>query len=218
MPVPHELLSQCLDVTKQLIALDKKAAINIRIGNDFVFSFNNQETFDEKKKSPSQIKRNFLRKAAFENTQKENRQTVKTETNALATISTLDKTVETKDAETQIDVHLTSIGTNTDKEDFKDITNDELDNSEKREIRPKENETILEMGLNHEDLDETKVETYIKKHTSLIGKPWIANNGKHFVTVGFKTKTCDFEKWKTKTANWHDSGRIRAVTFSRHYQ
>ena len=110
MPVPHELLSQCLDVTKQLIALDKKAAINIRIGNDFVFSFNNQETFDEKKKSPSQIKRNFLRKAAFENTQKENRQTVKTETNALATIPTLDKTVETKDSETQIDVHLTSHG------------------------------------------------------------------------------------------------------------
>ena len=63
---------------------------------------------------------------------------------------------------------MTSIGTNTDKEDFKDITNDELDNSEKREIRPKENETILEMGLNHEDLDETKVETYIKKHTSLM--------------------------------------------------
>ena len=87
MPVPHELLSQCLDVTKQLIALDKKATINIRIGNDFVFSFNNQETFDERKKSPSQIKRNFLRKAAFENTQKENRQTVKTETNALATIN-----------------------------------------------------------------------------------------------------------------------------------
>ena len=96
--------------------------------------------------------------------QKENKQTEKTETKAFAMMPTLDKKVETRDAETQID--LTSIGTNTDN-DY--ITNDKLDNSEKREFRPKENETILEMGLNHEDLDETKVETYIKKHTSLIG-------------------------------------------------
>ena len=102
MPVPHELLSQCLDVTKQLIALDKKAAINIRIGNEFVFSFNNQETFSERKKSPSQTKRNLLRKAAFENMQKENKQTEKTETKAFAMMPTLDKKVETETLKTQI--------------------------------------------------------------------------------------------------------------------
>ena len=215
MSVPHELLSQCLDLTKLLITLDKKAAINIRIGHEFVFSFNNQETLGDRKKSPSQIKRNVERKAAFE---KEKTQTEKIETKPFATMPTLEKKVETKDAETQIDVHMTSIGTNTDKENCNDIIDDKLDNSEKREIRPKENETILEMGLNHEDLDESKVEKYIQRHTSLIGKPWIANNGRHFVTVGFRTKTSDFEKWKTNTGNWHDSGRIRAVAFSRVHQ
>ena len=55
MSLPSELLAQCLDVTKQLITLNQKAAINIRIGSEFIFSFNNQE-ISEKKKSPSQIK------------------------------------------------------------------------------------------------------------------------------------------------------------------
>ena len=92
MSVPHELLSQCLDLTKLLITLDKKAAINIRIGHEFVFSFNNQETLGERKKSPSQIKRNVERKAAFE---KEKTQTEKTETKPFATTPTLEKKVET---------------------------------------------------------------------------------------------------------------------------
>ena len=62
MSVPRELLSQCLEITKQLIALNQKAAINIRIGNEFEFSFNNQE-IGERKKSPSQVKRNLERNA-----------------------------------------------------------------------------------------------------------------------------------------------------------
>ena len=225
--VQHELLSQCLDLTKQLISLDQKAAINVRIGNEFVFSFSNQETLSERKKSPSQIKRNLERKATFENMKKENIRTEKTETNALAATAmpTLDKKVKTRDTETEIDAL-------NDKEDFNDKTNDKINDkindqindksnfSDNKEIRPKENETILEMGLNHEDLDESKVEKYITKRLklSLIGTPWIANNGRHYVTVGFKTKTSDFETLKTNTVNWHDSGRIRAVTFSRRHQ
>ena len=51
MSVPSELLSQCLEITKQLIALNQKAAINIRIGNEFEFSFNNQEMSERKKSS-----------------------------------------------------------------------------------------------------------------------------------------------------------------------
>ena len=219
--VPHELLSQCLEITKQLISLDQKAAINIKIGNEFVFSFSNQETFNERKKSPSQTKRNFERKATFENMKlkKENNQTEKPETKPFAAVATLDKKIETSDAETQVNVILTSSETNTDKEDLNDISRDKLDISDNK-ILPKENETILEMGLNHEDLDETKVEKYISKQLklSLIGKPWIANNGRHYVTVGFKTKTSDFETLKRNTVNWHDSGRIRAVTFSRRHQ
>ena len=75
------------------------------------------------------------------------------------------------------------------------------------------------MRINHEDLDAEKIETFIEKRLkfSLIGKPWIANNGRHFVTVGFKTWTSDYEKWKVNSVNWQDSG-IRAVYFSRLYQ
>ena len=69
MSVPCELLSQCLEITKQLITLNQKAAINIRIGSEFIFSFNNQE-ISEKKKSPSQIKRNLERNETFKNMKK----------------------------------------------------------------------------------------------------------------------------------------------------
>ena len=210
MSVPCELLSQCLEITKQLITLNQKAAINIRIGSDFVFSFNNQET-SERKKSPSQIKRNLERNEIFQNTKK-----VKLERDE----NTLEKKIETKDSESQTDI-LTTTGTDTDMKNEQDSNNDKLDirKDQSREIRPKKNETILEMRIGHDDLDETKVETYITKSLkfSLIGKPWIANNGRHFVTVGFKTNTSDYEKWKANTVNYQDSG-LRAVMFSQLYQ
>ena len=117
---------------------------------------------------------------------------------------------------------------NDDKEDFdenKEIgqkeKEDKEDVNESKEIRPKEKETILEMRINHEDLDKQKVESFISKRLKfsliLIGEPWIANNGRHFVTVGFKTWTSEYEKWKINSVNWRESG-IRAVTFSRLYQ
>ena len=47
---------QALDLAKQLISLNQKAAINIRIGSEFSFSFNNQDhETSERKKSPSQL-------------------------------------------------------------------------------------------------------------------------------------------------------------------
>ena len=205
MSVPCELLSQCLEIT-----LNQKAAINIRIGSDFVFSFNNQET-SERKKSPSQIKRNLERNEIFQNTKKE-----KLERDE----NTLEKKIETKDSESQTDI-LTTTGTDTDMKNEQDSNNDKLEirKDQSREIRPKKNETILEMRIGHDDLDETKVETYITKSLkfSLIGKPWIANNGRHFVTVGFKTNTSDYEKRKANTVNYQDSG-LRAVMFSQLYQ
>ena len=225
MSVPSELLSQCLDITKQLVSLNQKASINIRLGSDFVFSFNNQEIINDRKKSPSQIKRNFERNETFKNMKKETFET-----------KNLEEKSEKKDSETQTEILVTSTGTNTDtkhdndcnddKEDFdenKEIRQkekeDKEDVNESKEIRPKEKETILEMRINHEDLDKQKVATFISKHLkfSLIGEPWIANNGRHFATVGFKTWTSDYEKWKENSVNWRDSG-IRAVYFSRLYQ
>ena len=225
MSVPSELLSQCLDIAKQLVSLNQKASINIRLGSDFVFSFNNQEIINDRKKSPSQIKRNFERNETFKNMKKETFET-----------KNLEEKSEKKDSETQTEILVTSTGTNTDtkhdndcnddKEDFdenKEIRQkekeDKEDVNESKEIRPKEKETILEMRINHEDLDKQKVATFISKRLkfSLIGEPWIANNGRHFATVGFKTWTSDYEKWKENSVNWRDSG-IRAVYFSRLYQ
>ena len=226
MSVQSELLSQLLDITKQLVSLNQKASINIRLGSDFVFSFNNQEIINDRKKSPSQIKRNFERNETFKNMKKETFET-----------KNLEEKSEKKDSETKTEILVTSTGTNTDtkhdndcnddKEDFdenKEIRQkekeDKEDVNESKEIRPKEKETILEMRINHDDLDKQKVATFISKHLkfSLIGEPWIANNGRHFATVGFKTWTSDYyEKWKVNSVNWRESG-IRAVTFSRLYQ
>ena len=203
MSVPSELLSQCLDITKQLITLNQKAAINIRIGNEFEFSFNNQE-MSERKKSPSQVKRNLERNAIFKNMKKE-----KLETSP----KTFAKKPETKDSETQTVILSTTTETNTDiNKNAHESNNDKLDikKNQNREIRPKENETILEMRIGHDDLDEKKVERYITKTLkfSLIGKPWIANNGRHFVTVGFRTNTSDYDTWRANTANYQDLSLI----------
>ena len=211
MSVPSELLSQCLEITKQLIALNQKAAINIRIGNEFEFSFNNQE-MGERKKSPSQVKRNLERNAIFKNMKKE-----KLETSP----KTFAKKPETKDSETQTVNLSKTTSTNTDLIKAQETNNDKLDikKNQDREIRPKKNETIVEMRIGHDDLDEKKVESYITKTLkfSLIGKPWIANNGRHFVTVGFRTNSSDYDTWRANTANYQDSG-LRAVTFSQVYQ
>ena len=58
------LLSQCLDITKQLISAKQRATINIRIGSEFNFSFCNKEepvSAQKKRTSPSQKKRSHDR-------------------------------------------------------------------------------------------------------------------------------------------------------------
>ena len=160
---------QALDLAKQLISLNQKAAINIKIGSDFSFSFNNQE-ISERKKSPSQLKRNLERNEIFKNMKKEKLETnsntleTKTETKdseSQTDILTTTKT-ETKDSESQTDI-LTKTGTNADLKNEQDSNNDKLEISEdqSRKIRSKKNETFIEMRINHDDLDENKVETYI---------------------------------------------------------
>ena len=64
----NELLSQCLDLAKQLMKNNQKATINISVGTDFNFKFSNLEhaSFTEKYKSPSQKKRSLERKAQYD--------------------------------------------------------------------------------------------------------------------------------------------------------
>ena len=75
------------------------------------------------------------------------------------------------------------------------------------------------MKLNHNIKNWQEIEANISENLklTLIGKPWISNNGRLFMTVGFRTKMQDFENWKIRTFNWQDSG-IGAVSFSRLYR
>ena len=83
----------------------------------------------------------------------------------------------------------------------------------------RKNDVIVEMKLNRGIKNWQDFEAHISDNhqISLIGKPWISNNGRLFMTVGFRTKMQDFDNWKIRTFNWQDSG-IGAVSFSRLYR
>ena len=87
------------------------------------------------------------------------------------------------------------------------------------QIHPGKNEVLLEMKINHNVGNLTEIENYIKENLEfrLLGNTWIANNGQHFMTIGFRTYILDHEYWKAGTLNWQDSN-IKAVSISRLYR
>ena len=109
-------------------------------------------------------------------------------------------------------------GINTDEKEIESLENT-LDVAKNGQIHPKNNEVIVEIKLNHNIKNWQEIEALVSENLqlSLIGKPWISNNGRLFMTVGFRPKMQDFENWKIRTFNWQDSG-IGAVSFSRLYR
>ena len=87
------------------------------------------------------------------------------------------------------------------------------------EMRPKYNEAMVEMGISHDVKSWDDLVSIVKNKFAMnvIGQPWIANSGRHFKTVGFRTARTDFEAWRRATFNWQDSG-IREVKSSRLYR
>ena len=64
-----DLLTQCVEMTHQLVKTKQKANINIRVGSDFHYQLCSQaeEAFATGRKvSPSQRKRNNIRRSEFE--------------------------------------------------------------------------------------------------------------------------------------------------------
>jgi hypothetical protein len=61
------LLSQCVNLVNNIVAKNMLAFINIKVGDKFSFQFNNQKKYlpMQKKKSPSQEKRNLDRTINF---------------------------------------------------------------------------------------------------------------------------------------------------------
>ena len=68
-----------MEFTTQLIEKSMEVCINININKNFNFNFNNVQNIPARNKSPSQIKRNYLRQKAFKNKKKENLPDVKKE-------------------------------------------------------------------------------------------------------------------------------------------
>ena len=125
---------------------------------------------------------------------------------------------EITDSGTQtIEIEFETIGTNTD-----DILEEPTENQKVDEngyFHPQKNEVILQMQINHSLKNWSEIESHIteKLNLTLIGRPWISNNGRHYMTIGFRTEQTEHENWKLETFNWQNSG-IRAVTSSRMYQ
>ena len=82
---------------------------------------------------------------------------------------------------------------------------DLLEINEKGEIHPRKNEKILEVRISHNVYNSApghwaEVERDISEQLkfTLIGKPWIANNGNRYMTIGFRTFRKEYENLETK--------------------
>ena len=86
-------------------------------------------------------------------------------------------------------------------------------------ISPGKGEVLVELSISHdlktwEDILQV-IETKLKMIVS--GKPWLANSGRLYKTIGFRTPETDYEQWRAQTFNWQDSG-VRKVSSSRLYR
>ena len=227
------LLSQCLEITQQLIKNKQSATINIRVGEDFIYHFSNQESsiIHKKKFSPSQRKRNEERKQKFEQkrvndeksdiikVEKEVDEEQKVSIKNSAVQTDLEDIIEKKDYETQTEtMQMESIGVNTEEEEINSLEKN-LEVDENGVIKARKNEVLVEIKFNPDVKNWEEIKGHISENLklTLIGNPWIANSGRHYMTIGLRTKIQDYENWKLRTFNWQESG-IRAVSSSRLYR
>ena len=119
---------------------------------------------------------------------------------------------------TQTELQCISVGVNTENQKVTTFK-DEDDTVEKGVMFPKNNEILVEMRFGHSFKSWPDIEEHIRHNfkMTLFGQPWICNNGKHFMTIGFRTIKKDFEAWKGRTLHWKDSG-TREVASSRLYK
>ena len=223
------LLTQCLAMVHQFVDSRQRLTISVRIGNEFSFDFSNQDSRAEivrKKLSPSQMKRNQLRnfkriQNLVVSEQLDASGSYKTDVGTNTDADDIDQDFcETKlivnDSSTQtrsVEHMDCAVNTETIKHD------EELKLDKHGHINPQEGEAVLEIRVAHDARTWEDVGLIIKKTLgiSMIGRPWIANNGKLFKTIGFRTMREEYEKWKLKTYNWQESG-VRSVSFSTLYR
>ena len=199
-----EILRQCMEFTTQLIEKNMEVCINIKINENFNFSFNNAKdtpAFPPRKKSPTQLKRDYLRQKVFENKMKESLSDVKTETTE---IEVQNKETQTEDSSFEEKCNQTEAKEGIDSETQTELNESKIvettEVNDKGEIHPKESQTILEFRISHDfkTWDEVTSEIFESFKLRIIGNPWLTNSERHFKTVAFVTNGSDFEDWKTE--------------------
>ena len=237
-----QLLSQCISMVHELATLEQCASITVKIGSEFNFEFCNKEASSKlgRKLSPSQLNRNRMRRQEYLINKLGTVSKIEEDPShgSLKQNGELDMVnsvmINTNEVETQTDVvELTHFGVNT--EIMESVSaevahvgvNTEiqkhdslLEVDENGVIHPRDhNEKIVEMKINHDFKSWEEVQVFIKENLKMdiIGRPWLSNSGRLYKTVGFRTLSDDYERWKLEKFNWQDSG-IRAVSSSRLYR
>ena len=215
-----------LKIVSAVTDMNKNVSIAMKVGEDISLEFNSfkfEEEITRRRLSPSQIKRNNSRKVEYIR-KKFKEESATAEHAVLVPVKMTEVETQTdweqQDKEMQTGIIVDSVSVGTITEEVKtDTVEDMLEIDDKGVIRPHENEVLVEMGFSHNTKSWEDVENYIETNLklTLLGKPWLSNNGKHYMTVGFRTRRQEFENWKMRTLNWQDSG-VRGVTTSRMYR
>ena len=218
------ILSQCIGIVRELSRSDKCASISVRIGQDFDFSFSNQDIISTKRMSPSKQNRNKTRKIKYEQGKATKLEEVQEEVSFKqefqSSSSQTDVYGGANDIETQTEfVTSKDIAISTEAEVFEKLDSG-LNVDKNGVIQPQDaSESLIEMRIGHNFKTWEEIKHYVEESLgmSLIGRPWLANSGNLYKTVGFRTKTENYEEWKIRTFNWQESG-VRVVVSSRLYR
>ena len=145
-----------MEFTTQLIEKNMEVCINIKINKNFNFNFEdvkNIPAFPARNKSPSQIKRNYLRQKVFENKVQENLPDVKkeaidkkvknveTQTEDISSATNFTQTEAEVGSNTQTNADKMNVETQTESNESK--TEEVIEVNEKGEIHPKPGQAIL---------------------------------------------------------------------------
>ena len=103
-------------------------------------------------------------------------------------------------------INTIEVGINTEEvelEKLEDVSNVDANGT----VNPYKGEVLAEVIMSNE------VEHHIinKLKLTLRWRLWIANNGRMYKTIGFRTSAEDYEKWRLYTFSWQDSG-VRKVS------
>ena len=244
MAAETRLLSMCISMTMELTKMQGNVKINIDVGPRFHFDFSNMgdESFTGTKRiSPSKLKRNETRRLLYAQrkfgveefnldgcTFNHNVTSADKESQCDELKETSESVMQTEtiydsikmdsltDKDTQTDYEKTfDIGVNTELGYFDKLENTLRVNSD-GEIRAEIGEAVIEMQISHEFKNWDEIQKYVKSSLKmrLCGRPWLANNGRLYKTVEFRTLKEDYENWKIETFNWQSAG-IREVSSSR---